>query len=313
MANVKTGALAKTSVDKAGVQGAMQEAAQKTVATVLQTMLDKENVRNRFQELLGKRMPSFMGSLVSLVNADENLKLAFLQSPMSVIQSALRAAAYNLPIDKSLGFAYVVPFNTSHKDKNNKVTWVKEAQFILGYKGMLQLAFRTGAYQRINVIDVREGELKSFDRLTEDIDIQWYENEEERNSKPIIGFLGYLRLVNGFEKKVYMTCSQIAEHEKKHRKGKDAKRPKIWDDNYEAMCSKTVLRNMIGKWGLMSIDYQTADAQTIKFAQDVASGNVDDEDTPTLDVELTTPENTPTPEPQIPEDELPPEIPFDAD
>ena len=312
MANLKTGALAKTNVDKAGVSGAMQNAAKQTVATILNTMLDKENVRNRFQELLGKRMPSFMGSLVSLVNADENLKQAFLQSPMSVIQSALRAAAYNLPIDKSLGFAYVVPFNT--KRKEGKVeTWVKEAQFILGYKGMLQLAFRTGAYQRINVIDVREGELKSFDRLTEDIEIQWYESEEERKKHPIIGFLGYLRLVNGFEKKVYMTVGQIGEHEKKHRKGKNAERPAIWDTNYEAMCSKTVLRNLIGKWGLMSIDYQTADAQTLQFAQDIASGNVDDEETPTLNIEpenVTSAQGEPVAEGMM---EEPPEIPFDAD
>ena len=267
-----------TGTEVVGVTSAapVQEQAKKSVAAVLQTMLDSEKLRSRFEELLGKRMPQFMGSLVSMINEDVNLKAAFYSSPMTVIQSALKAAAYNLPIDKSLGFAYVVPFNTK-REVNGKKIWVKEAQFILGYRGMIQLANRTGAYERLNVVDVRQGELKKFDRLTEDVEVEWIEDEEQREALPVVGYLGYFRLVNGYEKKIFMSVKQIAAHEQKHRKG-GGDLPYIWKENYDAMACKTVLRRLIGKWGLMSIDYQRADAQTVQFAQDIATGNLDDEE-----------------------------------
>jgi len=264
---------------------AVNQAARQTVGGLLQAMLDKENLRKRFEELLGKRMPQFMSSIVSMVNEDENLKEAFFNAPLTVLQSAMRAAAYNLPIDKSLGFAYVVPFNVKKK-KGNVEYWTKEATFVIGYRGMIQLANRTGAYERLNVVDVREGELKHFDRLTEDVEVEWIEDEEQREALPIVGYLGYFRLINGYEKKIFMTVNQIKAHELKHRKGKkDKGMPKIWQENFDGMACKTVLRRLIGKWGLMSVDYQRADAQTVQIAQDIASGNLDAEDEPvTIDV-----------------------------
>ena len=199
---------AKTAITTTDSVKSVNQAAKKTVGSILQAMLDSENYRNRFQDLLGKRMPSFMGSIVSMVNEDPNLKEAFFNAPVTVIQSALKAAAYNLPIDKSLGFAYVVPFFNSKTGK-------KEAQFILGYRGMIQLANRTGAYEKLNVVDVREGELKKFDRLTEDVEVEWIQDEEQREKLPVIGYLGYFRLINGFEKKIYMSVGAINAHERK--------------------------------------------------------------------------------------------------
>jgi recombination protein RecT len=133
-----------------------------TVNTLMSAVLDGEKMRSRFDELLGKRAPQFISSVVSLVNADKNMQQAFFESPMSVIQSALKAATFDLPIDQNLGYAYIVPFR-------NKGTMT--ATFILGWKGMHQLALRTGAYKTINVVDIREGELKSYNRLTEEVDI----------------------------------------------------------------------------------------------------------------------------------------------
>ena len=243
--------------------------AKNTVATILNAMLDKEGFRKRFDELLGKRMPAFMGSLVSMVNGDDNLKQCFLNNSTSVIQSALKAASYNLPIDPALGFAYIIPFKDT-------------ATFIMGYKGMRQLALRTGAYTGMNVVDIRAGELKHWDRLTEDCEIEWIEDEDLRESTPIVGYLGYFRLCNGFEKKIYKTVKQINKHEEKFRKGKY--RPKIWNTNFEEMASKTVFRELISKWGLMSIDYQSATPETIKFAEGVATGTIDDEELQAIDV-----------------------------
>lgn len=226
-----------------------------SVNQLMTSILDGEKIRVRFDELLGKRSPQFISSVVSLVNADVALQKAFYESPMTIIQSALKAAMFDLPIDQSLGYAYIVPFNNNKKMPDG--TWVKkaEATFILGWKGMHQLALRTGAYKTINVIDIRQGELKSYNRLTEEVEVVFEEDEDKRESLPVVGYLGYYKLINGAEKTIYMTVAQIRKHEEKNRKGD--KQGKGWRDDWDAMARKTVYRRLIGKWGVMSIDYQS--------------------------------------------------------
>lgn len=230
--------------------------AQQSVNQLMNSMLDGEKLRGRFNELLGARSAQFVSSLVSMVNADQNLQQAFYEAPMTVIQAGLKAAAFDLPIDQNLGYAYIVPFKNNKKDANGNWTSKMEASFILGWKGMHQLALRTGAYKTINVVDIREGELKSYNRLTEEVDIEFIEDDDLRESKPVIGYLGYYRLVNGAEKTIYMTVKQIENHEKKFRKGQYMS--KGWRDDFDAMARKTVYRKLIGKWGVMSIQYQSA-------------------------------------------------------
>lgn len=227
-------------------ENAVQNTEKKTVNQLMSSILDGEKMRSRFDELLGKRAPQFISSVVSLVNADKNMQQAFYEAPMSIIQAALKAATFDLPVDQNLGYAYIVPF----KSKGTMT-----ATFILGWKGMHQLALRTGAYKTINVVDVREGELKSYNRLTEEVVIDFEEDEDKRETLPIIGYVGYYKLVNGAEKTIYMTTKQIENHEKKNRKGDYM--GKGWRDDWDAMARKTVYRRLIGKWGVMSIDYQT--------------------------------------------------------
>lgn len=230
--------------------------AQQSVNQLMNSMLDGEKLRGRFNELLGNRSAQFVSSLVSMVNADQNLQKAFYEAPMTVIQAGLKAAAFDLPIDQNLGYAYIVPFKNSKKDADGNWTSKTEATFILGWKGMHQLALRTGAYKTINVVDIREGELKSYNRLTEEADIEFIEDDDLRETKPVIGYLGYYRLVNGAEKTIYMTVKQIENHEKKFRKGQYMGQG--WKNDFDAMARKTVYRKLIGKWGVMSITYQTA-------------------------------------------------------
>ena len=220
----------------------------------MSAMLDGEKMRSRFDELLGKRAPQFISSVVSLVNTTPALQEAFFDSPMTVIQAALKAATFDLPIDQNLGYAYIVPFKNNKKQPDG--SWAKkmEASFILGWKGMHQLALRTGAYKTINVVDIREGELKSYNRLTEEVEIDFVDDEEAREKLQVIGYVGYYRLVNGAEKTIYMTVKQIENHEKRFRKGDY--QGKGWKDDWDAMARKTVYRKLIGKWGVMSIDYQ---------------------------------------------------------
>ena len=251
--------------------------AAKTVNQIVNSILDGEAMRRRFDDLLGKRAPQFISSLVSLVNATPQLQQAIYEAPMTVIQSALKAATYDLPIDPTLGYAYIVPFRNSKADGGPKM----EGTFILGYKGMHQLAMRTGAYKTINVMDVRQGELKHYNRLTEEIELEFIEDEDEREAAPVVGYVGYFRLVNGTEKTIYMTKKQIETHEKKHRKGQY--QGKGWREDWDAMARKTVYRQLIGKWGLMSIDYRTADASAIAAAQAMATGELDGDGLPVAD------------------------------
>lgn len=267
-------------------QAAMQKAPQQkqvSVVALLNDMLDRDGMRKRFDELLGKRAPQFISSIVSMVNADKNLQQAFYESPMTVIQSSLKAAMFDLPIDQSLGYAYIVPFKNYKKDIGAKKM---EATFILGWKGMHQLALRTGAYKTINVVDVREGELKRYNRLTEEVDIDFVEDEDAREALPVIGYVGYYRLINGAEKTVYMSVKAITAHEKKFRKGEY--QGKGWRDDWDAMARKTVYRILIGKWGVMSIDYQTRDAG--KQLADVIAADAQEEET--IDANYTVDETT---------------------
>lgn len=269
------GAIQKAQEKQTALQEQTKKAAKASINVMMSSILDREGMRKRFDELLGKRSPQFISSVVSLVNADANLQKAFNEAPMTIIQSALKAATYDLPIDPNLGYAYIVPFNNSVRNADGSYSKRTEATFILGYKGMHQMALRTGAYKTINVLDVREGELKSYNRLTEEAVFEFIEDEEQREQLPIIGYAGYYRLMNGTEKTIYMTKKQIEAHEKKHRKG--ANMGKGWREDFDSMALKTVYRKLIGKWGLMSIDYRTADKETMELATAIAEDRLNDD------------------------------------
>ena len=263
--------------------------AQQSVNQLMNTMLDGEKLRGRFNELLGNRSAQFVSSLVSMVSGSPELQKAFYEAPMTVIQAGLKAAAFDLPIDQNLGYAYIVPFKNNKKDAQGNWTSKHEATFILGWKGMHQLALRTGAYKTINVVDIREGELKSYNRLTEETEIEFIDDDDLRESKPIIGYLGYYRLVNGAEKTIYMTVKQIENHEKKFRKGQYM--GKGWKDDFDAMARKTVYRKLIGKWGVMSIQYQNAQ-EGASLAEQMREEYIDDAPAMVFDAEPVVDEST---------------------
>lgn len=170
--------------------GAPIAGASRNPSAVLSAVMDGEGYRKRFDELLGKRSAQFVSSIISLVNATPELAKAAVEAPQTIIVAGLKAAMMDLPVENSLGYAYIVPFKNSVKDAQGNYTKRNEAAFILGWRGMLQLALRTGAYRTINVSDVREGELRSYNRLTEEVDIRWTEDEDERDKLPIVGWVG---------------------------------------------------------------------------------------------------------------------------
>ncbi|AXY24927.1 recombinase RecT [Suicoccus acidiformans] len=213
----------------------------------VQGLLKNPVIQGKFQQLLKEKTSGFTSSLITLVNGDSYLSDS---DPMSIITGAMQAAQLDLPLEKQFGFAYLVPFNSKEGNK-----WVKKAQFVLGYRGYIQLAQRSGQYKSINVGNVYEGQLESWNPLTEELVF----NPEGKVSDNVVGYFGYFQLLNGFEKTVYWTKEQVEKHRVENNKSKDkSKLTGVWTSNYDAMAQKTVLRNLLSKWGILSIEMQKA-------------------------------------------------------
>lgn len=213
----------------------------------VQGLLKNPAIQKKFNDVLKDKSNSFTSSLISLVNGDGNLSDS---EPMSIVASAMQAAQLDLPIEKQFGFAYIVPFNAKNKQTGK---WEKKAQFMLGYRGYIQLAQRSGQYQSINVISVYDGQLESWNPLTEQAKF----NPDNQISDEVVGYIGYFKLLNGFEKTTYWTREQVEKHRIENNKGKDKRKlTGVWASNYDAMAQKTVLRNLLSKWGILSIEMQ---------------------------------------------------------
>lgn len=217
----------------------------------------QENVKAKFKELLGKRATPFITSVLQIVASNDLLAKADVQS---IYQSAAVAATLDLPLNNSLGFAYIVPYKNKQKDG----TWKDVAQFQIGAKGFKQLALRTRQFLTINDTDVREGEIKSYDRLSGTIEFEWIQDEKERLSKKIIGYASYFKLNNGFEKTHYMTVEELQAHgvrfSQTFKKGFG-----LWKDDFDSMARKTVIKLNLSKNAPLSIDMQ----QAVTFDQGV--------------------------------------------
>lgn len=216
----------------------------------VKALLATDSVKKRFDEIMGKRAPQYISSIINLVNSDTNLQKC---DPMTVVSAAMVAATLDLPVDKNLGYAWVVPYGN-------------KAQFQLGYKGYVQLALRTGKYRAINAIPIREGELVKWNPLTEELVVDF----EQRKSDAIIGYAGYFELVNGFRKTVYWSKEEIERHRQRFSKSDFG-----WKNDYDAMALKTVIRNMLSKWGILSIEMQEAYVKDVEAEE---RPDVDDEE-----------------------------------
>lgn len=210
--------------------------------------ISDENVQARIKESLQGKAQQFVVSLLSLVNSSSELADC---EPASLMNAALTAASLDLPINQNLGFAYIIAYKTKSPDGK---TYIKKAQFQMGYKGFIQLAQRSGQFKTINVSDVREGEIVGIDRLTGDITFEW---AADRDSLPIVGYVGYMELVNGFRKSMYMTATELKTHG--NRFSQTAKRGfGLWVDDFDAMASKTVVKMLLSKYAPLTVEMQKA-------------------------------------------------------
>ena len=226
----------------------------KKKATGFTAYLTADAVKEQINKVVGsKNGTRFISSIVSAVNNNTMLQEC---TNSSILSGALLGESLNLSPSPQLGQYYLVPF----KDKNKGTTL---AQFVLGYKGYLQLAIRSGQYKKINVLAIKEGELVRYDPLNEEIEVNLIDDEEEREKAPTIGYYAMFEYTNGFKKAMYWSKAKMEAHAIKYSAGYAADKRKgnqytFWSKDFDGMAYKTMLRQLISKWGIMSIDLVTA-------------------------------------------------------
>lgn len=208
---------------------------------VVKSFIEKDDVKKRFQDILGKKAGQFLASITSLVSSSTAFNDV---DPNSIMASAIVAATLDLPINQNLGFAYIIPYNGREG---------KKAQFQMGYKGFIQLCLRSGQFKTINATEVYEGEIVGLNRLTGEISM----DEEKRKSQKVIGYASYFRLLNGFEKTLYMSVESLQEHGKKFSKS-FSKDTSLWKTDPHSMYMKTVIKLLLSKYGALSVEMQKA-------------------------------------------------------
>ena len=211
--------------------------------------LNQDAIKNQINQVVGgKNGTRFITSIVSAVNANAQLKAC---DNGSIVAAALVGEALKLSPSPTLGHFYMVPYNDKEKGK--------VAQFQLGYKGYIQLAIRSGQYKRLNVLAIKEGELIRFDPLNEEIEVRLIDDEEERENAPTIGYYAMFEYTNGFRKAIYWSKKKMEAHALKYSPGYAAKKGfTFWEKSFDDMAYKTMLRHLISRWGIMSIDMMTA-------------------------------------------------------
>lgn len=230
-----------------------------------------------------KEASKFVSSIVSATTTNVQLQAC---ERNSIISSGLLANALGLSLSPQLGLCYMVPFKNKAQYKDG--VKIKDesytATFVLGYKGYIQLAIRSGYYKNINVISIKEGELIKYDPLTEELEVNLILDERERAKLPTIGYYASFKLMNGFTKSIYWSKEKMLVHADKYSAAFSAsefdklqagkipekdlwKYSSFWYKDFDGMAYKTMLRQLISKWGIMSIDMQKAEEEEVKQEQ----------------------------------------------
>lgn len=242
----------------------MQQTGASVVMQVKQ-MVSSDEVRKKFTEILGQKAPQFLASITNVVDESTQLKKC---SANSIMSAAFVAATYDLPIDKNLGFSAIVPYNESVWNPLTKCYEKRpKAQFQMMYKGFIQLAIRSGYYEKMNYAVVYEDELKKYNPITGEIefvtDFSKCTQRDAGNEDKVTGYYAWFRLKTGFIKELFMSRIAVDNHAKKYSQAyrydiNNSKKTSQWTTDFETMALKTVIKLLLSKWGILSIDMQRA-------------------------------------------------------
>lgn len=240
--------------------------------------ITNERTQSYIATVLKDRAGSFMNNMVAIVANSAKLQEC---EPGTLLYAGMKSTALNLPLDPSLGMAYVIPF------KNNKAGII-EAQFQIGTKGFKQLALRSGQFQCINVTDVREGEIKRRNRLSGEIEFKFEEEDEKRSQLKVVGYVSYFRLLNGFESTLYMTVEELEEHGLRYSQtykssNSYVKNNSKWCTDFSSMCEKTVLKLNLSRNAPLSVEMQDAVIADQAVIRETGMEYVDNTPEPVID------------------------------
>jgi recombination protein RecT len=232
----------------------------KAKKTTIAGYLANEAVKANVESIVGEKdTQRFISSVVSAVQTNPELSKC---TNASIVSAALLGHSLNLPQSPQIGMFYMVPFKNKKKvqDENGKETTVEvhEATFQLSYRGMLQLAMRSGQYKAINVTDIREGEVASYNPIEDAYEFTPETDMNKRMELKVIGYYAYFEMINGFKKGIYWTREQIENHAKKYSAAYRNGWNSLWKSDFDAMAKKTMLRQLISKWGIMSVEMERA-------------------------------------------------------
>ena len=260
----------------------------------LTAYLTQDAVKDQIAKVVGgKDGQRFITAIISAVNTNSQLQQC---TNPSILSAALLGESLKLSPSATLGHYYMVPY----KDKEKGMV----AQFQLGYTGYIQLAIRSGMYKKLNVLAIKEGELVRFDPLNEEIEVNLIQDEEARENTPTVGYYAMFEYTNGFRKAIYWSKTKMEKHALRYSQGyKSDKKNKteytFWSKDFDGMAYKTMLRQLISKWGIMSIDMQTAMEKDQAVISEDGSANYVEMTEETSAVEVTpAPEPTPEPAPE---------------
>lgn len=271
------------------VNNSLTKQAQKPSFSVF---LTSNAVKTKINEIIGgKDGQRFMTQILSAVTNNPSLQNC---DQMTILNCAFLGESLKLSPSPQLGQYYMVPF----EDNNNGR---KVATFQLGYKGYIQLAIRSGFYKKINVLAIKEGELVKYDPLNEEIEVNLIENEEARENAPTIGYYAMFEYTNGFRKTMYWSKAKMEAHALRYSQGYKADKKKntqytFWSKDFDGMAYKTMLRQLISKWGIMSIEMQTAIEKDMSFVDDKGNANYVEIDEPEIPETPETPVESKEPE-----------------
>jgi recombination protein RecT len=238
------------------------------------SLFERDDVRQKFKELLGKRATSFITSVLQITAQNQLLAKA---DPVSIYQAAAVAATLDLPLNQNLGFAYIVPYNQKYKDEKGNWQTKQVAQFQIGYKGFIQLAQRSGQFKSIYSTAVYEGQIVDANPLG-----GYVFDFSKKTSDKVIGYAAKFKLINGFEATWYMTTEQLAGHGSKYSKSFTNDKG-LWKTDFEAMANKTVIKLLLSKFAPLSVEMQKAvitDQSVINNAESEDVVYIDNESEP---------------------------------
>jgi recombination protein RecT len=234
-------------------------------------LIEIQENKDKFKEMLGDNAMSFLYSALQLVQKDFDLSKA---DPQSILNSVSAIASMNLLIDPSFGQAFV----GTYKVKVGLV-WKTFAQCQIGYKGLIELGHRSNQFRGLNSGDVRQGEYLGTDRMTGEVKLDSSLDQDERKKLPIVGYIAYFKLTNGFEKSLFMTIKEMTDHGRKWSKNFNDK-DCGWQKDFDGMGKKTVLKLLLDKYAPKSTEMKKAIRFDQAIIDDIDGNNLNYADNP---------------------------------